>query len=268
MSTLARQQQLLLDALLTWPAGDAIKNIADNAKDTRARGLKVYQANGHALAHSALLAAYPVVAQMLGDQSFANLARALWHAQPPTRGDIAQWGGDLAGFVQTSAQLQDEPYLPDVARVEWALYQAAGALDAEPDLTTLALLTTAEPEDVQLHLAPGCAVLRSAWPVASIVGAHLDGSPSLQEAGAQLRRGEAQDAVVWRAGLRPRMRMALTGEVDAVRLLLEGGSLAQALNVAPDLDFGQWLPLAVQTGLVLAVCHYQPLGSKPGRPLG
>lgn len=253
MTTLAAQQQLLIDALLAWPAGDAIKNIAAHAQDTRARGLKVYQANGRALAHSALQAAYPVVAQLIGDEGFADLARALWHAQPPTRGDVAQWGYGLAEFLQHSAQLQDEPYLADVARVEWALHRCASAPDAEPDLTTLALLTTHEPEHLQFRLAPGCTVVRSPWPVASIVGAHLEGSPSMQEAGAQLRRGEAQDAVIWRAGLRPRARLALAGEADALRVLLEKGSLAEALDAAPELDFGQWLPLAVQTGLVLAV---------------
>jgi hypothetical protein len=253
VSTLAHQQQLLLDALLAWPAQNAIKNIAIEIDDTGARGLKAYQANGHALAHSALQAAYPVVAQLMGDESFADLARALWHAQPPTRGDIAQWGGGLPGFLESSAQLQDEPYLPDVARVEWALHRCAGALDAEPDLATFGLLTTHEPAQVQMRLAPGCAVVRSAWPAASIVGAHLEGSPSLQEAGAQLRRGEAQDAVVWRAGLRPRVRLALDGEHDALQALLQGKSLADVLDTAPALDFGLWLPLAVQSGLVLGV---------------
>lgn len=253
MSRLAQQQQLLLDALLAWPAGNAIKKLAACAHDPGARGLKVYQANGHALAQSALQAAYPVVAQLIGDEGFADLVRALWHAYPPQRGDVAQWGADLAGFLENSAQLQDEPYLPDVARVEWALHLCAGAPDAEPDLTTLALLTTQAPEQLQLRLAPGCAVLRSTWPVASIVGAHLDGSPSLQEAGAQLRRHEAQDVVVWRAGLRPRTRLALAGEADGLQVLLAGGSLAQALDAAPELDFSQWLPLAVQSGLVLAV---------------
>lgn len=253
MSQLAQQQQLLLDALLAWPAGNAIKTLAAYAHDPGARGLKVYQANGHALAQSALQAAYPVVAQLIGDEGFADLARALWHAYPPQRGDVAQWGADLVGFLENSAQLQDEPYLPDVARVEWALHLCAGAPDAEPDLTTLALLTTHEPEQLQLRLAPGSAVLRSTWPVASIVGAHLDGSPSLQEAGAQLRRREAQDVVVWRAGLRPRTRLALAGEADGLQVLLAGGSLAQALDAAPELDFSQWLPLAVQSGLVLAV---------------
>lgn len=253
MTTLAGQQRRLLDALLAWPAGDAAKIIAAHAQDPGARGLKVYQANGHALAQSALQSAYPVVAQLIGDEGFADLARALWHARPPTRGDVACWGDGLAEFLQTSAQLQDEPYLPDVARVEWALHTCAGAPDAQPDVTTLALLTTHEPEHLQLRLAPGCAVVRSHWPVASIVGAHLEGVPSMQEAGAQLRRGEAQDAVVWRVGLRPSARQALAGEADVLQALLDGGSLAQALNAAPELDFGQWLPLAVQTGLVMAI---------------
>ncbi len=265
MSNLAQQQQVLLDALLAWPTGDAMKVVATQVQDPGARGIKAYKANGHALASGALLSAYPVVAQLLGDESFSDLVRALWHAHPPARGDIAQWGGDLPAFLENSAQLQDEPYLPDVARVEWALHQCAGAPDAKPDLASVALLTTHDPEHLHLCLAPGCAVVRSAWPVASIVGAHVDGSPSIQEAGVQLRRGEAQDAVVWRAGLRPRTRLAQVGEGDMLLALLQGLSLAQALDAAPGLDFGQWLPLAVQTGLLLAVCASaaEPIQSQP-----
>ncbi len=258
MSTLAGQQQALLEALLAWPADNAMQKIATCAIDSGARGLKTYQANGHALAGRALQAAYPVVAQLLGDESFADLARALWHARPPQRGDIACWGDTLAAWVQTSAQLRDEPYLADVARAEWALHLCAGAPDQPVDLATLSLLTTQEPSQLRLVLAPGCAVVRSAWPIASILGSHLEASPSLQEAGAQLRAGVAQDAVVWRAGLRPRVRLALAGEAEVLQVLLDGGSLARALE-APDgvgaLDFGQWLPLAVQSGLVLAVAQ-------------
>jgi hypothetical protein len=97
---------------LAWPAEDAIKNIANYVEDTGARGLKSYQANGHALAQRALQAAYPVVAQLLGEESFADLARALWHAQPPIRGDIAHWGGGLAVFLEASAQLRKSPIFP------------------------------------------------------------------------------------------------------------------------------------------------------------
>ena len=58
---------------------------------------------------------------------------------------------------------------------------------------------------------------------------------------------------MWRAGLRPRVRLVVDGETDVLLPLLRGESLAQALDAAPALDFGQWLPMAVQSGLVLSV---------------
>ncbi|MDR7307364.1 putative DNA-binding domain-containing protein [Rhodoferax saidenbachensis] len=258
MSTLAAQQQALVEALFAWPAEDAMKKVAARAIDTGARGQKAYQSNGHQLAGRALQGAYPLLAQLLGDDSFGDLARALWHAQPPQCGDLAQWGDALPDFVQASGQLADEPYLADVARVEWALHVAATASDQTPDLSTLALLTSEDPATLQLTLAPGCRVLRSPWPVASIVGAHLEHSPSLAEAGAQIRDRVAQDTVVWRQGLRSCARAALAGEADALAVLLAAGTLGQALDAAPTLDVGAWLPLAVQTGLLLSVVQIPP----------
>jgi hypothetical protein len=253
MSALARQQQALLEALFAWPAENAVMNMASYAQDTGSRGLKVYQSNGHALAQRALQSAYPVIAQLVGPESFADLCRALWHAHPPTCGDIAQWGQVLVSFLRTSAQLQDEPYVSDVAAAEWALHVCESAPNIDADLSTLALLTTHEPEKLGFDFAPGCAVVQSAWPIASILGAHLEHTPSLAEAGHLLRDGVAQDAVVWRCSLRPTVRQALAGEAGFLGLSLNGANVAQALDGAPDLDFGAWLPLAVAGGLVLSV---------------
>lgn len=257
MSNLAQQQQLLLDALFAWPAEDAIKNIAAYAMDTGARGLKAYQSNGHMLAQRTLQAAYPVVAQLLGDDSFADLARAVWHAHPPQRGDLAWWSGALPDFLQNNPQLQDEPYLADVARVEWSIHRCQFDTDVATDLSSLQLLTTGSPDEMCLQLAPGCAIVRSRWPVANIVNAHLEGVPSFNQVGAQLRAAMAQDTVVWREGLRPRCRAAIEGEADCLLALLEGQSLGQALDAAEvaALNFEAWLPLAVQTSLVLGVLN-------------
>jgi hypothetical protein len=253
MSTLAFQQRALLEALFAWPSEDAAKNMVSCVIDKSARGLKVYQSNGHALAERALQAAYPVISQLLGPESFSDLSRALWHAHPPVRGDIAQWGQALMAFLRTSEQLQEEPYLADVASVEWALHVCASASDANADLATMALLTTHEPEHLYFGLAPGCTVVQSVWPVGSILGAHLEQTPSFAEVGQQLREGSAQDVVVWRCGLRPTVRLALAGEAAFVARLLNGAALAQALDGAPDLDFGAWLPLAVAGGLALSL---------------
>lgn len=260
MSALAAQQAVLLDALFAWPAENAMENVAAYAHDPGARGLRAYQANGHAMAHSVLGAAYPVLSQMVGADSFADLARALWHAHPPTCGDLGCWGAALPAFVESSAQLQDEPCLADVARLEWCLHLCATAPDAAADAGSLALLTQHDPAELALLLAPGCAVVRSAWPIASILSAHLDDAPSFAEVGVMLREQVAQDAVVWREGFRSRSRQTWLGETAFLQALLSGVSLGQALDAGGSaaLDFAQWFPHAIQTGLVLGAARYTP----------
>ncbi|OYU46245.1 MAG: hypothetical protein CFE44_03110 [Burkholderiales bacterium PBB4] len=253
MSDLAIQQQGLLRALFDWPAENAIEFVAAPALSMGSRGLKAYQTNGHMLAQRALAAAYPVVGQLLGEESFADLARALWHAHPPNRGDLAQWGGDLPAYVADSPQLQDVPYLADVARAEWALHGSATVADAQADPASLALLMTEDPEGLGLLLAPACCVVRSMWPVASLLGAHLRGVPSFADVGAAVSAKEAQDVIVWRQGLRPQWRPAALGEADFLHLLHKGLALAQALDQSPQLDFSQWFPAAVASQLVLGV---------------
>lgn len=253
MSVLAAQQQALLAALLDWPNQNAIENIAFYADPTWARGQKVYQSNGHALACSALAGAYPVVAQLLGIESFDALARALWHAQPPRRGDVAQWGSGLSAFVSASAQLADVPYLADVAALEWALHRSASAADAEVDPASFALLGTHDPQHLHLLLSPGSATLRSAWPVVSIVRAHLHQDTDFLQVGQLLRDAVAEDALVWRSGLRAQVRLAQAGESAFVTALQGGQTLGAALALAPALDIGGWLPMAVQSGLLCGV---------------
>jgi hypothetical protein len=253
MTALAQQQEALLQALFDWPAQDAINNLAIYAMDTGARGLKAYQANGHALAKRALEAAYPVLLQMVGHESFADLARALWHAHPPHAGDAARWGDALADFIERDPQLLQHPYLADVARCEWLLHRAAFAGDASADHSTLGLLTTSDPAALGLALAPGAAWLESHWPLAGLIGSHTAGTPSLVEVAEMLRTAVRQNVVVWRNGLKPDVREALPGEIALLSSLAQGRSLLAALETAESLDFAQWLPLAAQSGLVLRV---------------
>lgn len=264
MSPLATQQNALVAALFSWPADAAVKNLADFADLSTPgaahllrgqRGLRAYQANGHALAERALLAAYPVVAQLLGCESFAALARALWHAHPPVRGDLTEWGGVLAAFLAHDEQLLGEPYLADTASLEWALHQCAGAADQAPQPGSLRLLTQHDPAEIQLQLAPACRVLQSGWPIVSIVNAHLMASPALALVGQKLRLAVAETALVWRQQQQPRCREAVQGEADLVQALLAGATLGQALAGAPALDVAAWLPMAVKSGLLLGVTH-------------
>ncbi len=258
--SLARQQALLLQALALPRHADAMELIADSAlaagtpgRNDLERGLQAYRSQAQALAVRTLSAAYPVVAQLLGEENFEALARSLWRQHPPARGDLAQWGGQLPAYIEEQAALaQEEPYLADVARAEWALHAIATAPDGEADPGSLALLASADPARLALVLSPGATCIASAYPVASILGAHLEGEPSLEEAGRRLRAGEAQTALAWRQGFKPRLRRALPHEAAFIAALQERRPLLDSLAAAPGLDFQAWLPLAAQTGLLLA----------------
>jgi hypothetical protein len=276
--SLAQQQEALLQALFVRP-GKADANAAEaqllgllDAHIQTPRGLAAYQANGHALAERSLLAAYPVIAALIGSDNFALLARDLWHSHPPQCGDLAQWGAALPGFLQANEQLADAPYLSDVARAEWALHRAAGAPDAVPDLPSFARLGNEDPQGLTLTLPPGTAVVRSPYPVASLITAHLFDTPSLTEAAQYLREGRAEHALVWRQGVRPRIAGLETAAAQLVQALLAGGDLPQALDAAcagaepaDAFDFSAWLTAAVNDGLVIGV-HRLP-SSQPNSQL-
>ena len=275
VATMAQEQQALLRALMgerddssLWPHLQFV-----NAPLAR-RGLQAYQANGLALAERALGAAYPVLAQLIGDESFAPLARHFWRRHPPSQGDMACWGDGLADFLDASSQLVDEPYLADVARVEWALHQAATAADALPDSTSFALLSSVDPAELTLTLGAGVFLLRSTYPVASIVNAHLLGEPALAEAGALLRAEAAEHALVWRQGFKPRVCTITAAEYALLAALQAGGSLEAALDsaligtatdtpdAAAEFSFENWLGRAVQDGLVTGARRLDHLPSQ------
>lgn len=259
----AREQQALLQLVLGAADGASLArwlSAGDAAHAQRShRGLQAYRANGQALAERALAAAYPVLVQLVGEENFAALARHFWAIHPPLCGDMACWGDLLGGFIGASAQLADDPYLADVAQLEWRMHLAGSAADVPPDPASFARLATEDPARITLTLGAGVALLASPYPVASIVTAHLTGSPSLQQAGQRLVEGCAEHVLVWRQGLRPRVRVSTAIEHRLLGSLMAGRSLLDALEAledAPDavpLDFNAWLGEAVQTGLAMGV---------------
>ena len=250
-TTLAQDQSQLLRALAGQPSGAS--NTLFNP-----RGLRVYQANRAVLAERALSSTYPVVAQLIGSESFEALARHYWQQHPPLRGDMGQWGSQLPAYLEAALQLASEPFLGDVARIEWAMHQAASAPDAVLDTASFALLAEQADKPVTLTLSPGAWVLASAFPVASLVNAHLypnqDGQPSLAEAAAMLAQACGEYALVWRQGFKPRVRSASAPEHHLVCALQAGSTLQAALDAAlavePAFDFSAWLGCAVQMGLI------------------
>jgi hypothetical protein len=134
--TLQEQQQLLLSALFERvPGSNATSTLVSQQAwpvGQYERGLQAYRSNAAILAERVLAAAFPNVKRLMGDEQFDGLAAHLWRTEPPTKGDLAQWGEGLEAFLRAIPELmQHEAYLPDVAALEWALHAGQTAPDSE-----------------------------------------------------------------------------------------------------------------------------------------
>jgi hypothetical protein len=237
------------------------------------RGLRAYRANAAGIAERALAAAYPTVSALIGAPDGAALARALWRASPPRRGDLAQWAQDLPEFIEGLRDLDPWPYLADCARLDAAVLRCESATDAEMRPDTLALLAEHPPQRLVLRLLPSVGLLASDWPVATLHAAHAAGPP---DAGAAERRmnaarvalaeRRAESVVIARSGWR-----ALAQAVDAstfawMRSLRTGANLAEALaRAGTGFDFSAWLLQALQRQWI-AHAALVPVAPAPDMP--
>jgi hypothetical protein len=246
------RQQALLRSLWARDEGASLAAAVSERSARLLRGWQAYQANGGASAERALAARYPTVQALLGEESFAALARAFWQAHPPQRGDLAEFGDALPVFIAESDQLADVPYVADSARLDALVARCERAADTECDIASLALLAETDPAGLTLALVPAVGLLSSAWPAAGLWLAHRPGDDAaahLAAAREALDAGQGEHALVWRDGWRPRVQAVGEAEARWTRALLEGRPLSEALARAGEtFSFEPWLLQALQHG--------------------
>jgi len=250
------RQQALLHSLWSRDGGASLGDAVQEQGARLLRGWQAYQANGGMSAERSLAARYPTVQAMLGDESFAALARAFWHAQPPQRGDLAEFGDGLPDFIAASEQLADAPYVADSARLDALVARCEQAAEVECDMASLAWLAEADPAELALALVPGVAVLSSHWPVATLWLAHRPGADSedrLAEARDALAAGHGEHALVWREGWRARVQPIVAAEARWTQAVLARRPLAEALASAGEaFEVQPWLIDALHLRRLLA----------------
>ncbi|GAA6141698.1 DNA-binding domain-containing protein [Hydrogenophaga sp. 5NK40-0174] len=258
--TLADQQQALLRCVFDVHPGEADTAWATQVHPQGRRGLQAYRANAHASAHRSLAAAYPIVQRILGEVAFSAMAIAHWHACPPTRGDLAHWGAELPAWLDQDTQLQELPYLEDVARIEWALHRMQFDADTTPAPETFALLSQ-NPGTADSHtllMASGFQPMALSCAAGSVVQVHQESRPDWSALRQRLEATGTEYVLLWRQHWQPRLKLVhCPAEFACLTALARGDTLNEALAVATaedkDFDFSQWLSAAVADGLVLGL---------------
>jgi len=245
----ALRQQALVAELFGAPAQYA-SGCAQRG-ERRRRGLAAYRANAAAIAERVIAARHPVLGALIGSEALAVLARSLWRAEPPRRGDLACWGEDLAAYVEAQTALAEWPYLGDVARLETAIAACEAASDMALEPASLALLSAHDAAALRLRLAPQVQLLASRWPIARIHAAHGPGASAqdFEAARIALALGEGDRVVVFRKGWRASVERIDAAGFAWMDALSHGESLLQAQDDAgPDFDLAAWLTRAVAAG--------------------
>ena len=136
--------------------------------DAAAR-LGVYRANVFGNYRKALAASYPVVLRLVGAPFFHAAADAYVRAHPSTRGDLNRYGGELPAFLAAWPPARELAYLPDVARLEWAIDQANIAADAPAfDLAALRSVPAESLGQLRFALHPSARLVESPYPILRI----------------------------------------------------------------------------------------------------
>ncbi len=109
------------------------------------------------------------VAALVGEDFFAQLAKAFIIAQPLRCASIEVYGSDFANFISCCEQAKSVPYLADIARLDWAVDRAKSELlHAEFPFARLAALSSEAQLEIYFELPPNTVLLASNHPVLSI----------------------------------------------------------------------------------------------------
>ncbi len=143
---------------------------------TAAERLRIYRNTFRSTLIEALRITYPAVDRLVGRDFFDVAAEQFIHAHPPSSAYLNEYGGGFADFLASFQPASTLPYLPDVARFEWALSVAASAVDAsmlEPGV--LAAVDPASHAALQFEPHPSVRLLALDYPADEIADAVMSG---------------------------------------------------------------------------------------------
>lgn len=211
--------------------------------DDLSPGIAVYRNAVRSSYRKALGATFEAVKRLVGAAFFHGAVDAFARDCPSLSGDLNAFGDRFGEFLAGYGPARDLPYLPDVARLEWAVDEAGRAADVRGTREeVLCALATIRPEDLarqRLALAPACRLLESPYPVFRIwqvnqPGFAGDAGVSLEEPGDRLLvRREAGEVLVEKIA---------PGEYAFLQAIARGadfaGCLAAATAADPRFDLG------------------------------
>ncbi len=202
--------------------------------------LSIYRNTVFASLHATLCAHYPSVATLVGDGCMQALAHDYITAHPPIAPCMAEYGAHFAAMIATHPSLADLPYLPDMARLDWALVLCSRAAPWDDDDHGPQMPIS---PDASLCWPSSLSVLTVEYPVDEIRTC-LEHGDEAQLAAIDMTP-MARHGVLWRGADSTHLRLVPQGAGAFVRAAMAGADAAQAcesvLEAGPEADIADIL---------------------------
>lgn len=197
------------------------------------RRLDVYRNNVHLSLREALAANFPIVQQLVGEAFFSAVAQVFLKTHLPDQAGLIGFGKAFPDFLEGFEPAQSLPYLPDVARFEWAWICTAKSADAvalKPE--RLGRVTPDRIADLQFILHPSCRFVSSQFPVVSLWNRSVAG----EDLAGLSFENNGENAVLFRPQFDVLQRSLGLGGLAFLKALGEGLALGGASERAATYD--------------------------------
>jgi hypothetical protein len=185
----------------------------------------------------ALSEAYPVCRRLVGSTFFDAMARRYVAENPSRTPDLHVYGELLSAFLERFTPAAELPYLPDVARLEWAWHRAQLSPEAtRVDLAFLGSLSEESYGELRFEATPSLWQVRSPLPILRIWTVNQPG----WEGSETVDLADPGDAiVVWNTENGVRLEALADARFELLAELTQGGPLgALSDGAVADLEEG------------------------------
>ncbi len=252
MHALRRLQLAFAESVFSPADARIASRVHENGLDP-VRRVRVYHNNMFVGLTAALEAVYPIVHRLVGTDFFRFAAKEYIRDHPSRSGNLHCFGDHFGEFLARLPSAAGLPYLPDVARLDWAYHEVFHAAPgARLDIEGLQDVPLANWGKLCFNLHPASRLLESSYPVLRIWQVNRedyedDPSVDLAEGGVRV--------LVLRTRLEIAMYPLSPGEYAWLGALAEGRditrSFERAYAVEPDFDLKACLERHVIRGTLV-----------------
>ncbi len=218
--------------------------------------LQVYAEGYTARIRESIAEVYEAVRHALDAEVFDELCRAYAERTHSDDYNLNHAGKNLEEFLRTSSLSKEAPFLPDLAKFEWSLWEAFHSFDESATFThsDLAKMPSEDWERSTLVFQPSVRLLDSAWPVLDLWKTRRESS----ELKKVRLNSNPQKVLIGRRGDQVRCELLGLEQFRLIQGLLAGKSLgavceelAETSGDAEALPITAWFQSWVHDGLIV-----------------